>query len=111
MDALYVESFSVKERVSETEEIKNSAIVEIVPVEIHEFNGQMLMYLDRLEKEISLEYEGSANFHFLFEKIKKKLKEQDFVAIQAHLNDLEELLDVNLPTMLLKQALAASEAG
>lgn len=107
MDTLYVESFSVKERISQAEEVKNKTIIESIPVESHEFNGQMQLYLDRLEREIDKEYRNFANFHFIFDKIRANLKKGDLLAIQVLLTDLEELLDIGLPAVLMRKLLVA----
>lgn len=112
MDELYIESFSKPEKVIQlTTEIKHVAVVEDNHIEIYEFNNQMLFYLDQLEKDITNEYKDFTDFRFIFDKIKKKLKAKNVDGILDLLVDLEELLDIGLPTIILKKSLEASNHG
>ena len=107
MSELYIESFSVQEKIVQPTEIKNTTIVEDSLIEINEFNSQMTVYLDRLEKEITTEYKDFTDFSFIFNKIKKKIKEKEVDGIQPLLAELEELLDIELPLATLRKELDA----
>jgi hypothetical protein len=97
MNELYIENFSKQERsVQPIREIKNSTIIEDTPVEIYELTHQMIIHLDRLEKEITNDCKDFTDFRFIFDKIKKKLKAKDVEGIFEMLADLEELIDLGL---------------
>jgi hypothetical protein len=102
MDELYVESFSKYEKEVTSEVVKNEPLLENHPIEIEDFGYQMSYYLDRLEREITKEYEDFSDFRFVFDRIKKKIKAQEIKDISFDLDTLEELLDVDLPMLNLK---------
>ena len=103
MDELYIESFSKKEVTQTVTESKYVPVVENDNVEIYEFNNQMHFYLDQLEKEITDQYQDFTDFRFIFDRIKKKIKEKKVDGILDILNDLEELFDISLSTLLLNK--------
>ncbi|MFI5342603.1 MAG: hypothetical protein ACHQUC_00100 [Chlamydiales bacterium] len=51
--------------------------------------------LDQLEIEVKDKHQDSADFSFLFDKIRKKLKAKRVKGIDEDLETLEELLEVN----------------
>lgn len=102
MDELYIESFSKKQSAIIAETDNRPMIDENLVAEVYEFNNQMHYYLDQLEKIITDEFGDFTDFRFVFDRIKKNLKENKTKVILATLHELEELVDLGLPFLALK---------
>ena len=105
MDELYVENFAIKKiNTRNYENNMSQSIVEEKSNEIVESTSQMIQLLDRLEREITLDYKDFTDFRFLFEKMRKVLKKKSVEGILDWLAELEELLDLGVPSILLKNS-------
>lgn len=66
-----------------------------------QFTGEQLSVfqfyteLDQLEIEVKEKHQDFADFNFLFDKIRKKLKAKTIKGIDEDLTNLEELLEVS----------------
>ena len=108
MEELYVENFSKHEDRSQPVSDAASAL----PSEIERNNHlpqktdilfEMGAFLDRLEKEIEKEYLDFADYRFTFSKIRKELKKESVEGVLELLDKLEELLDLGLPSIILRR--------
>lgn len=65
----------------------------------------MSIYLDRLEKEIEGGYVDFADYRFTFNKIRSTFKQNSVEGVIELLDHLEELLDLGIPSLILKKNL------
>ena len=101
MEELYIENFSIKK--IKTQSLENTSAQSIAlekPKEFDQSTHQMIAFLDQLEREITHDYKDFTDFRFLFEKIRKTLKKNSVEGILDWLADLEELLDLGVPSIL-----------
>jgi hypothetical protein len=66
----------------------------------------MSIYLDRLEKEIEGGYADFADYRFIFNKIRTAFKQNSVEGVIELLNHLEELLDLGIPSLIMKKNLS-----
>ncbi len=111
MEELYVEKFSKSVQPSQgvldtilPSEIKNPQ----TPKKSEDFLIDLGVCLNRLEKEIEKQYIDFKDYRFIFSNLKEKIKRRDIQEIFPLLDDLEELLDLSLPSILLKKDLESS---
>lgn len=65
----------------------------------------MGIYLDRLEREIENGYADFADYRFTFNKIRSAFKQNSVEGVTELLDHLEELLDLGIPSLILKKNL------
>lgn len=70
--------------------------IEEISVEMYEWASQMLVGLDQLEREVKVKHQNFADFSFLFDKIRQKVRAKKNDGVYEHLTNLEELLEVGL---------------
>lgn len=108
MEDLYVENFSKQAKAS------RDALKSIVPSEIEhsetlkksdDFLIDLSLCIERLEKEIEKQYMDYQDYRFIFRDLKEKIKQKKIPEIFPLLDDLEELLDLDLPAIQLKKNL------
>lgn len=111
-EELLAENFYKQEKHTQTVSNLNSA-----PSEIEDQNFpkkddismlEMVTFLDRLEKEIEKEYLDFADYRFIFNKIRTEFKKKSVKEVIELLDNLEELLDLGLPSIILKKNLEAN---
>jgi hypothetical protein len=65
----------------------------------------MSICLDRLQKEIEGQYVDFADYRFIFNKIRASFKQNNIDGVIELLDDLEELLDLGMPSLIVKKNL------
>lgn len=107
MEELDVENFSKNVHAS-------TLIDTVLPPEIknpraakksEDFLLDLMVCLNRLEKEIEKEYVNFKDYRFIFSNLKEKIKLRNIQKIIPLLDELEELLDLSLQAILLKKDL------
>lgn len=107
MEELYVETFS---RQAKTLEPVVSPVLslekELSPIKSQDCLIEMALLLDRLEKEIEKECSDFKDYQFIFSGLREQINQKKIEEIFPLLDDLEELLDLGLPNLILKKDLA-----
>ncbi|MBA2368459.1 MAG: hypothetical protein H0V82_05480 [Candidatus Protochlamydia sp.] len=115
MDELFVENFS-KRRSPEraiTRDLDQIFFKEtiqdpIITLDLQNKSALMLdigIFLSRLENEIERQYADFADYRFFFNRIRTAFKQNSVEGVFEQLDSLEELLDLALPSLLIKKNL------
>lgn len=76
---------------------------------IHQKKSDLMLdmgiFLRRLENEIEREYADFADYRFIFNRIRTAFKQNSVEGVIEQLDNLEELLDLALPSLFLKKSL------
>lgn len=109
MEELYIENFAKPRLVSQQITAVSANKIEVVSQNLSLKNDDILVdmfaLLDRLEKEIEKLYPDYADYRFILNKIREKLKNKNLEGIISFLDNLEQLLDIGLPAIILKKDL------
>lgn len=65
----------------------------------------LAIFLDRLEKEVEVNYADFADYRVIFNKIRTIIKQNSVEGIIEILDHLEELLDLGIPSLIMKKNL------
>lgn len=112
MEELYVENFATQDRKVElvVKPVSSNSALESqnAPKASSDIILDMVTFLDRLEKEIEKEYFDFDDYQFIFEEIRVALKNRSIEGVPELLDELEELLDLGLPSIILKKGIEGS---